>query len=311
MKKTWFELNIRVPAIGVDLVCNELADLGCDGVTVEDRPLDTFVVPDPDANLPENYWVKAYFPRTETDRTLLARITDGLTWLAPLVPGLLPLAIECRPLSNADWAEGWKQLFSATAIGRRLIVKPSWEPHPTAADKVTIDIDPGMAFGTGTHGTTLLCLEAIAELYERPPYPARVLDVGTGSGILAIAAAALGAQRVLACDIEADACRIAAENADRNGVAQRVEVTAAPLETLEGQFDVVVANILAEENIRLGTELTRRLAPGGVLILSGILDEKTSLVIQAFAAFGLAGPRIGHHAEWVCLRYRKEDADSN
>ncbi len=306
MKKSWFELNIHVPSAGIDLVCNELAELGSEGVTVEERDLDTFVVPDPDEIPPENYQIKAYFPQNEKQADLEELVRDRLAWLGPLVPGLLPLTIESRPVQNEDWAEGWKQHFSAVHIGKRLIVKPTWEALTPVADEVIVNIDPGMAFGTGTHGTTRLCLEALANLYETPPHPPRVLDVGTGSGILAIAAAVLGAQRVLACDIEEESCRTATENAKINEVLDRLEITGAPLETLEDGFDVVVANILAEENIRLGTELTTRLAPGGTLILSGILQEKEALVTRAFAAFNLTGPVVSREDEWVCLQYRKE-----
>lgn len=305
MKKTWLELDIDVPSAGVDLVCSELAELGCEGVTVEDRELDTFVVPDPEANLPERFRIKAYFPQHGPDEDLSALVSSRLEWLAPLVPGLLPLALHARPVKNEDWAEGWKQHFSAVRIGTRLIVKPTWEDFSPKAEEVVVNLDPGMAFGTGTHGTTRLCLEALAALYTTPPYPARVLDVGTGSGILAIATAALGAERVLACDIEAESCRTAAENAALNGVSDRVEITGEALESLEGDFAVVVANILAEENIRLGAELVKRLSPGGNLILSGILQEKEALVISAFAPFGLAGPTISREAEWVCLCYSK------
>jgi ribosomal protein L11 methyltransferase len=306
MKKTWFELDINVPSAGIDLVCNELAELGCEGVTVEERTLDTFVVPDPDESPPENYRIKAYFPQTENQADLTATVKAHLAWLGPLVPGLLPLAIKSRPVANEDWAEGWKQHFSAVRIGKRLIVKPTWEVFAPVADEVVINIDPGMAFGTGTHGTTRLCLEALADLFDTPPPPARVLDVGTGSGILAIAAAALGAKRILACDIEEESCRTATENAKLNGVIDRVEITREPLETLEGDFEVVVANILAEENIRLGQELIKRLAPGGSLILSGILHEKETLVTNAFATFPLTGPTVSRESEWICLRYRKE-----
>ena len=306
MKKTWLELDIHVPSAGIDLVCSELAELGCEGVTVEERKLDTFVVPDPDESPPENYWIKAYFPRTGSQTDLKEMVKAQLLWLEPLVPGLLPLTIESRPVQNEDWAEGWKQHFSAVRIGKRLIVKPTWEILTPAADDVVVNLDPGMAFGTGTHGTTRLCLEALADLYETPPHPARVLDVGTGSGILAIAAAALGAKRVLACDIEEESCRTATENAKLNGVIDRIEITGESLDTLEGDFDVVVANILAEENIRLGTELTKRLAPGGTLILSGILEGKEALVTSAFAAFHLTGPKISRESEWICLQYRKE-----
>jgi ribosomal protein L11 methyltransferase len=305
MIKTWIELNIDVPSEGIDLVCSELAELGCEGVTVEDRELDTFVVPEPDTNLPENYRIKAYFPQPASDEDLADRIKQRLESLAPLVPGLLPLTIDSRPVKNEDWAEGWKQHFSAVRIGRRLIIKPTWETFTPTANEVVVNIDPGMAFGTGTHGTTRLCLETLAELFERSPFPARVLDVGTGSGILAIAAAALGAERVLACDIEEDSCRTATENAKLNGVLDQVVITGESIETLESGFAVVVANILAEENIRLGPELTKRLNPGGILILSGILQEKEALVTNAFAAFDLIGPAISREAEWVCLRYRK------
>ena len=305
MKTTWYELRIDVPASGLDLVCNELGELGCAGITVEERTLDTFVAPDPDADAPERYGISAYFP-TEGDETALrAQVTERLEWLGPLAPGLLPLSLQCRPVQEQDWAEGWKQHFSATRIGRRLIVKPTWEDWSPAGDEVVVNLDPGMAFGTGTHGTTRLCLEALAGLYDQSPVPTRVLDVGTGSGILAIAAAALGARRVLGCDIEEESCRVARENVELNRVGDRVEITGAPLESLEGDFDVILANILAEENIRLGDELTRRLAPGSTLILSGILQEKEALVTQAFARYDLHGPEVTREAEWVCLRYRK------
>ena len=172
-------------------------------------------------------------------------------------------------------------------VGPRLVTNPPWEAFTPQAGDAVVTLDPGMAFGTGTHGTTRLCLEALAGLFEGAAPPRRVLDVGTGSGILAIAAAALGAEEVLACDIDAEACRTARENVAANGVADRVEVTDRPLEELTGGFDVVLANILAEENIRLAELLVSRLAPGGTLILSGIREEKEALVSAAFGRFGL------------------------
>ncbi len=305
MNKTWLELRINVPANAVDLVCNELAELGCEGVTVEEKPLDTFVVPDPDQNLPAQYYIKSYFPEPETADGLRRQVEEMLNWLAPMAPGLETTVPEISAVANEDWAEGWKQHFSAVAIGSRLIIKPTWEEYSPAPHQVVVNLDPGMAFGTGTHGTTRLCLEAVAALYEEPPGPERILDVGTGSGILAIAAAALGATRVLACDIDPEACRTAAENAALNGVTGAIEITERPLESLEGGFQVVVANILAEENIRLATELISRLVPGGTLILSGILREKEEMVKEAFAAFELGPPETTRLDEWVCIIYRQ------
>jgi len=306
MKSAWFELKLTVPATGVDLVCNELAELGCDGVTVEERPLDTFVPPDPDEPTRGPCRIKAYFHTSEDPQALRRQVRDRLSWLAEIVPGLSARLPELRTVRQEDWAEGWKQHFGLLHIGQRLVVKPTWEPYRARPREAVVNLDPGMAFGTGTHETTRLCLEALARTFDAPRPPRRVLDVGTGSGILAIAAAALGAERVLACDIEEEACRVATENAAANGVSAKLEITGRPLSQLEDGFDLVLANILAEENIRLAPELVRRLAPAGVLILSGILRERESLVSKAFEAFSLEGPEISRREEWVCLAYRRE-----
>ena len=207
-------------------------------------------------------------------------------------------------MRQEDWAEGWKQHFGLCRIGR-LVIKPTWEEYAAAPGEAVVTLDPGMAFGTGTHGTTRLCLDALAELFANAPVPATVLDVGTGSGILAIAAAALGAEQVLACDIDPDACRIARENVAGNGMTDRVKITDRPLEELPGDFEVVLANILAEENVRLAVELSGRLAAGGTLILSGILREKEALTAAGFAALPLDGPVIRRRDDWSCLLYRK------
>lgn len=299
-------MRIRIPADGVDLVAAELMELGCEGITVEERALDTFIPPDPDEQATGELVIKAYFPQADDSGALRRQVAERLAWLAALVPGLNPILPEIQPVRNEDWAEDWKQHFGAVRIGPRLVIKPTWEEFSTRPADVVVEIDPGMAFGTGTHGTTRLCLEALARLFEEETAPKRVLDVGTGSGILAVAAAALGAARVLACDIEAEACRISRENTALNGVDDRVEVTARPLESLEGGFDLVLANILAEENIRLAPELLRRLVPGGVLVLSGILLEKEAAVIDAFRQFAVSGPEISHLDEWSCLVYRKK-----
>ncbi len=306
MDKSWLELRLRIPAEAADLVCCELGELGSTGTTVEERALDTFVVPDPNESPEGDYEIKAYFPADVDVEELRSEIRRRLQRLAAVYPGLEPALPEVFRVQDADWAEGWKQHFTAVRIGRHLVVKPSWETVKTEPQDVVVEIDPGMAFGTGTHGTTRLCLEAIASLYDGGSLPDRVLDVGTGSGILAIAAAALGAGRVLACDIDSESCRVAAENAALNRVSSRVEVTGAPLESLEGSFGLVVANILAEENVRLASELVGRLLPGGTLVLSGILREKESMVVSAFSAFPLSLVEILRDEDWVCLVYRGE-----
>jgi len=300
----WIEVTLIVPPPAADAVAAELAELGCEGVTVENRELDTFVPPDPDEVSSETYALRAYFPAPEDPGALLAAIVERMEWLATAFPGWQPQPPSLQPVGEEDWAEGWKQHFPVTRIGRRLVVRPSWEVFTPGPDDVVIELDPGMAFGTGTHGTTRLCLEAIDSLCAEA-VPRRVLDVGTGSGILAIAAAACGAEQVVACDIDAEACAIALENAELNGVERAITFTVAPLEELESGFDLVLANILAEENIRLAPDLVSRLAPGGVLVLSGILIEKEGLVVEAFRRFPLTPPQISHSEDWSCLVYRR------
>lgn len=303
--KTWIEVELIVPSAATDVAAAELAELGCDGVTVDNRQLDTFVPPDPDEFSDENFPLRAYFPAPTDPAALLAAITERMVWLSAAFPGWEPQPPTFRTVRNEDWAEGWKQHFPATRISHRLVVRPSWETFDARPEDVVIEIDPGMAFGTGTHGTTRLCLEAVAAAFDRTPPPRRILDVGTGSGILSIAAAAFGAERILACDIDPAACDVARENAERNRVAHMIEITTAPLDALEGNFDLILANILAEENIRLASELVKRLAPGGYLVLSGILIEKEALVVSAFAAYPLSAPAISHNEDWSCLVYQR------
>ncbi|OEU63892.1 MAG: ribosomal protein L11 methyltransferase [Desulfuromonadales bacterium C00003094] len=305
MNTTWLEIIIPAPAFAVDLICHAMVELGSQGVTIEERQLDTFIMPDPDENSPDHFRLKAYFPNADAAEQLLQQVAERLQALRALLPNLPSIEVELHPVRQQDWAEDWKQHFGVTRIGRRLVIKPTWEDFTAEAADAVVTLDPGMAFGTGTHDTTRLCLEALAQLFDQEPRQ-RVLDVGTGSGILAIAAAALGAQQVVACDIEPQSCLVATENARLNGVDSKVQITGQPLDDLEGNFQLVLANILAEENIRLAPQLVSRLAPGGSLVLSGILVEKEQLVIDALRAFALSGPQIDRTAEWSCLIYRKE-----
>jgi len=304
MEKHWIELTVSIPAALTDLAADELCGAGCLGINVEERVLDTFVLPDPDADIPELYRVRLYYPPVDDVAALCSQVQEQLAALPTPVPGWVPECPVAHTVAQQDWAEGWKQHFTATRFGRRLVVKPTWEEGAEAADDVVVRLDPGMAFGTGSHETTRLCLQALAELCDVAPC-ARLLDVGTGSGILAIAAVKLGATTVVANDIDPEACAVARENAALNGVAGQLEITEQPLEELGGTYDVVIANILAEENVRLADHLCARLAPGGSLLLSGILREKEVLVRDGFATRGLSGPQVTYDADWCCLHYRR------
>jgi len=184
----------------------------------------------------------------------------------------------------------------------RVFLRPSWieaEPPPGSVEVV---LDPGMAFGTGTHPTTALCLEAVGDFLSRRP-GAAVLDVGTGSGLLAIAARRLGAGRVVATDNDPVALRVAAENASRNGAA--LELIEAPLASVAGAFDLVVANILANVLVELAPELSGHLSPGGELVLAGVLVPQEEEVRAAFAGRGLEGLSGSREGEWSLLRFAR------
>ncbi|MBI5343106.1 MAG: 50S ribosomal protein L11 methyltransferase [Deltaproteobacteria bacterium] len=214
--------------------------------------------------------------------------------------------VSAAEISDFGWAEKWKEFFLPRKVGRRLVVRPSWEPYEAADGEVVLTIDPGQAFGTGTHETTRLCLQYIEDVFDTVPPPRRVLDVGTGTGILGIAAARLGAACVLGIDTDPKAVEVAEENARINGVADRFAATFNPLSTAEGTYDLVLANILAEILIDLKGEILSRCAVGGTLILSGILDEKSGWVEEEYRSEGVRLIERKTDGQWAALLLRRE-----
>ena len=303
MHSDWLEIRLTLPSAAVELVGQALMEIGCTGVAVAERALDTFEPPDPD-ELDALPTIRAYFPAGDP-AALCQQVQAALAELAPLVPGLPAGPPECRRLADEDWAHGWQQHFPLLRVGSRLLIRPSWAELPDDPADIVLTLDPGRAFGTGTHATTALCLEVIARLADAPAPPRRVLDVGAGSGILAMAAAVLGASKVVACEIDVEASQVAAENIAANGLQATVAVSTTPIEELSGSFDLILANILAGENIRLAPHFLARLAPGGYLALSGILIEQELAVTAAFNRLPLTLVTVERRDEWSCLLYRR------
>ncbi len=308
MKNEWIVIEIEAPGALTDLIGAVVADHGCCGSVVEERQLDTFVVPDDELDPEKNYRLKVYF-QDVADPTGLLNVLESVLLAMPMAKDNAVTLTLGEAVQIEDWSEQWKQNFTAFRVGQHLVVHPSWEQVETTGDDVVIEIDPGMAFGTGTHATTKLCLEVIADLMARKEVPGTMLDVGTGSGLLALGAAALGCPNVLANDIDPVACEVARNNVSHNGFEGQIEVTGTSLEELPGQYDLVVANILAEENVRLARHFVDHLKPGGALVLSGILREKEQFVRDGFSAMPLIFDECRYQDEWICLvYYRRNDA---
>ena len=306
MNEAWVEISCTVPSELADIVAQYLTSLSGTGVCIENSTVDAFS----HSEIPESptAQIKSYFSGSDDSAARLEEIENFLNTLARRQPGLVLPRPELSTVSSEDWSTSWKVNFKPLRIGRRLLIVPSWEEPQPQTDDIVLRLDPGMAFGTGGHETTRLCLELLEQIMDTMPTlltPA-VLDLGTGSGILAMAAVQLGAGRVCALDIDPLALEVARENLAINGLADLVECSTTPLESLNGCFDVILANILAEELVRLAPLLTDRLAPGGSLVLSGILAEKEGLVRAGFSSQPLEYLSTLLEGEWVALHYKKD-----
>lgn len=281
-----YSLTLDVPEEEAELAASELWDLGAGGLEVRDAEAPPMPgVRGPNAG--EAILVAAFsaWEAAEAARTELAKA--------------FPRArLYVERLEELDWSVAWRARIRSTRVGR-LWVGPPWESAPV--DAVSLHIEPKMAFGTGDHPTTALCLEAVDDFLFAHPM-ATVLDVGSGTGVLALAAAKLGASRVVAVDTDAVSVELARENAERNQVAG-VEFSSAPLEAVPGRFDLVLANILANTLVELAPSLVAHV--GHTLVLAGVLRPQAEEVSAAFVHEGLAPGPAAHSGDWVRLQFRR------
>jgi len=256
--------------------------------------------------------VRAYLPARDARATERA-VRDAATALGHLQAFDLRTIgeLQTRVVHEADWANAWKSHFPVLRIGGRIVIRPTWRRHRRAPDDVVIALDHGMAFGTGLHPTTRLCLLGIERWADEGRLSAaanpRVLDVGCGSGILAIAAARLGARSVVGVDTDPIAVEATLANARRNGLVRRIRARQGSLPSGEAPFDLVLANLIASVLVRLASDLAVELrpatadGPGGLLLASGIFIDREGDVRDAFASVGLAVVRAEREGEWVAL----------
>ena len=303
MTAFWVEISVEADSEAVEAVSEILGRVAPTGTSVEpgfdlvDEGLGARV--DPTRPAIVRAYVEANDPEV-VERTV-EEVTQAIGHLQAF--DLRPIGeVTTRLVDEADWAEEWKRHFPVLRVGRRLVIRPTWRRHLAAGDEVVLALDPGMAFGTGLHPTTRLCLAALEGLADRGALDGcRLLDVGCGSGILAIAGVRLGAARALGVDTDPIAIEATAANARRNRIARRVRAREGTLPSGEQPFDVVVANLIATLLVRLAGDLRAELAPGGTLLASGIFLDRETEVRDAFEAAGMRIANRRAEGDWVAL----------
>lgn len=290
----WTEISVAATWDVAELVAETMETLDCEGVVLGE-------LPEPKEGEPavhrKETVIKGYLSGYHDPEPVKAALAVRLKELSGFGLETGEARISARSVDQEDWAHAWKAYFHPVEISPTLVVKPTWEPYQAKAHQRVIEIDPGMAFGTGTHPTTQLCLR-LMETHLRPE--AEILDVGCGSGILAILGAKLGG-RVTAIDNDPLATHVTQENALLNGVSDRIFAQTAELGTIISEFDMVVANILAEVIVEIAPLIPGRLKPGGIFIGSGIIQSKGEWVASALARQGLKILERQEQEGWVAL----------
>jgi ribosomal protein L11 methyltransferase len=240
--------------------------------------------------------VRAYLPISELGAVLVADLRSAMEAYSAV-------QLTAKPIYEQDWAVSWREFFGVVETGGRIVVVPTWIEHEAKPGQIPIRLDPGQAFGTGHHETTRLCLAALDGL-ARPGIT--MLDVGTGSGVLSIAAVKLGVSRVVAIDIDPIAAEVARRNCDANGIGAAVEVSAGTLGTDHtDRYELVVSNISTPANTALAPAFGAVVKPGGDLVLSGILTVDAPSVVAAMEAEGFEHLSTAEERDWCCIHLRK------
>jgi len=295
-KKLWVKLQVETHPSLAEAVSNFLIEQGSHGVVQKELP---------GISQPKRERITAYFPKDRPFGTRRQKIRTYLLALRKL--HRRSFRFQTRIIKEEKWAEAWKSNFQPIHVTARLIIKPPWKEYPAGKGKVVVEIDPAMAFGTGTHPTTQMCLRAMERLILSSLHSPSVLDVGTGSGILAIASRKMGAQKVLAIDIDPLAIACARRNAAVNNIDGGIDFRIGSLGRVRRIFNIIVANLLPQELLSLAPYLAKRMSPGGALIISGLLRGQKEEVISVFAEQNLEVWRTLESKGWACLVLRRQN----
>lgn len=303
----WIEIQVKTTTEASEIVTNLLYESGAEGLVIEDpniifelekKPGDYI---DGDVNNYdfEGILIKAYIQKSND-------LVDKIDLLKQNIKNISNYDIDYGPgevliseVEDSDWAEEWKKYYKPKRIGEKIVIKPTWEEFNAKDGDIVVNIDPGMSFGTGTHETTMMCIEQLEKYVHQYD---TVIDVGCGTGVLAMVAAKLGAINTLAIDLDEDAVGIAKENIELNGLKNRINVKHGNLlDMVDLNANVIVGNLLAEIVVILSSEIRKFLEDDGVFISSGIILDKIDIVVEALESNGLDIVNIQKMGEWACI----------
>lgn len=298
-EREWIELAVDVDSEAVEPVSELFARYGFnEGVAIDEPYVQDGDGDNLEIDTSALFTIRTYVADSDFKPDVVEEIRQAL-WHYGRIRSVGDLRVST--LKEEDWANAWKEHFQVHRIGDRTIIRPPWREYEPKDDEVVVELDPGMAFGTGLHPSTRLSVLGVEQVVKPGD---TVFDVGTGSGILAIAAVKLGAERADCVDVETVAVRATNENAERNGVSDRIAVelgSAGAGEPFQGEYDVVLANIIARILIELSEALVRQTKPDGHLVLAGIIQSREQDVVDAFTGRGATVVTRRQHDDWVSL----------
>ena len=308
-REKWLKFTVTAPPEMTEALSNFLTELGAQGVFQENLKIDDLEGSElaDTQGPPARETLNAFITSDASDPARVASLTAYMESLGELFPGSERPVLSTEVIVDPDWEEQWKKYFKPLRVSKYIVIKPTWERYQATSRDTVVEIDPGMAFGTGQHPSTGMCLQALEEiLLKDRSFPKwRVLDVGTGTGILGISAAKLGAESVLCVDIDPQAVDIAHKNVAVNRVGDRVVIVNSDVVRVKGSFELIVANLTAQALIKIKSHLVKMLEPGAFLVISGIIEKNVKDIEKAFVKDNLATHRVIAEKEWVCYVLKK------
>lgn len=308
----WCEISIQTSHEAVELIAEIFRDLGASGVVIEDPELVNDYITSgkwdytdiPIAKETEVVVEKAYLPVNGELEGRIQTLQQEIKALESRGVNTAPAVLTTAELQDEDWSDTWKQYFHTEKPGERVVIKPTWEEYAPKDDEVVIELDPGAAFGTGTHATTSMCIRQLEKLVKPGM---TVFDVGTGSGILSIISAKLGATNIQAVDYDDSVLKIVEENLEQNNVQDIISVAQSDLmKNVHGKAELVIANIIADIIIRLFDQLDEHLEQGGTLLTSGIIEDRIEDVLAAAEKHGYGVVERMENKGWACITFKRK-----